>query len=79
MGLIDQAWLDAHPPDPKVSRNPMIRVYGPALDGLTCKTCAHLFKSGQWWKCGLRRNTGGPATDHRVRWPACGKHKQMEE
>jgi len=82
MGLIDQAWLDAHPPEPPAKkRNPMLRLHGPALDGLTCRTCVHLVAhhyQRTYYKCDLRKITGGPATDHRVGWPACGRYEAHE-
>lgn len=57
--------------------NPCVIAYGPGPGGKTCGDCAHLFMqggvAGRYYKCGLRLNTGGPATDHRVRWPACAK------
>lgn len=45
--------------------------------GQTCKTCAHAFRqggtAGRYWKCGLVPTTRGPATDIRIRSPACSK------
>jgi hypothetical protein len=61
--------------------NPMLAQAGPGPEGAKCGSCSHLFQqggtSGTYYKCDLRRNTGGPATDHRVRWPACA-HYQPE-
>lgn len=57
--------------------NPLRRRFGPGPDGATCKTCVHLFAkryAGTYYKCALRGDTNGPGTDHRVRWPSCGKY-----
>lgn len=32
--------------------------------------------AGTYYKCDLRRVTGGPATDHRTSWPTCAKFEQ---
>lgn len=57
--------------------NPCVVAYGPGPEGATCSGCRHLYAqggvAGRYLKCELRRNTGGPATDHRARWPACSK------
>ncbi len=66
-------------PDPKA--NPCLAVYGPGPEGKTCSECALLVgiaKARTYYKCRLRRNTNGPATDHKRRWPACGKFEQRE-
>lgn len=45
-----------------------------AENGERCGTCAHLVTkewSKTYFKCGLVKGTGGPATDVRKRWPAC--------
>lgn len=42
----------------------------------TCGTCAHLRSNeftSTYYKCDLHKNTGGPATDIRKKWPACEK------
>lgn len=53
-------------------------IFGHGPSGATCKTCKHLHRgplghSKVWYKCDLRR-AGGPATDHRVGWLACGRY-----
>ena len=56
--------------------NPMVAAWGRGPEGETCAHCAHLYGkqyANTYWKCDLRANTGGAATDHRVRWPACAK------
>ena len=59
----------------------MHRVYG-RLTGYQCKTCAHLRRK-KWdkvyFKCDLNKDTNGPGTDWRVRWPACGKWEPRDE
>lgn len=45
--------------------------------GETCGSCKHCrAKAGHaknFYKCAYTRDTAGPATDLRVRWPACSK------
>jgi hypothetical protein len=60
--------------------NPMIKLYG-EMPGKKCKTCIHLFYrqfSKKYYKCELRegRCSRGPSSDHRVNFPACGKHEE---
>jgi hypothetical protein len=48
---------------------------GTGPEGETCRTCAHRELQsgvgGRYWKCGLANYTRGPATDIRLRTPAC--------
>jgi len=47
---------------------------GTGPSGETCKTCRHLTVrrfANRYYKCGLVRATGGPATDVRLKSPAC--------
>lgn len=50
--------------------------------GKTCGDCAHL-RGREWtrtyYKCALMKNTGGPATDTRVSWPACERFQIQTE
>jgi hypothetical protein len=53
-------------------------------EGGKCGDCRHLVRrgmvAGTYYKCTLHpRNTGGPATDCRVRWPACVLFEAREE
>jgi hypothetical protein len=67
------------PAGPRDSPNPMVRWFGRGPEGARCATCRHLVRhrySRTYWKCALRRNTGGAATDHRVRWSACEKYER---
>lgn len=60
----------------KIDPNPMVRTYGYGPKDKRCKHCQYLFYkqfSKKYWKCALRQNTNGPATDHRINWRACGK------
>jgi hypothetical protein len=54
-----------------------------AGNGKQCRTCAHLHAPGGtaaiYYKCGLVQATGGPATDMRVRWPACERYEEDTE
>lgn len=71
-------WLESHPA-PKGKQNPMLRRYGAGPDGKKCKTCRHLYCkefAGRYYKCDLRGDTNGAGTDHRVNWPACGRHEE---
>ena len=60
--------------------NPLIPIYGPGPEGTICRQCIHLYQVGgiasHVLKCELRRNTGGAATDHRARWPTCGRFEE---
>jgi hypothetical protein len=43
-------------------------------EGGTCGDCAHLVRkkwAGTYFKCRKGDNTNGPATDVRLKWPAC--------
>ena len=64
--------------------NPMVRAYGEYLKDvrLRCMDCNHLYVkrlSKNYYKCAYRGNTGGPGTDHRVRWAACAKFEVIQE
>lgn len=58
---------------------PTINGSGP--EGRTCGDCAHLrtktFGRRSYFKCGMRRNTNGPGTDIRKKWPACQAWEQQ--
>jgi hypothetical protein len=51
--------------------------FGPPLRqprGETCGTCRFaqaVRMAGTYWKCEKMQNTHGPATDLRLKWPAC--------
>jgi hypothetical protein len=66
----------------KVARdepNPCIALYGPGPAGQTCQGCQQLAAiavNKTFYKCRLRKNTRGPGSDHRMRWPACAKFEQ---
>lgn len=55
-----------------------LRLREPA--GETCGGCTHLQTKrsggGTYFKCALRGDTNGPATDVRKRWPACTSWKE---
>lgn len=47
-----------------------------------CKECRHLYYkqfSKRYYKCAHRKDTNGPATDHKVNWPACGLFEFAED
>ena len=59
--------------------NPCIGTYGPDPMGRTCAYCSHLYarrQSKTYWKCDLRKETHGPGSDHRKKWPACAKYER---
>ena len=72
--------MDGEPCEPSSPEpNPCIHVYGPGPEGKKCKTCGHLVVreyGTRYYKCDLRRDSRCSATDHRVRWSACGKYKE---
>ena len=62
--------------------NPMVRAYGLLEPKQKCKKCKYLYGkqySKVYYKCELRSNTNGSATDHRVNWPACKKFEYIDE
>lgn len=68
-------------PTGKVPGNPLIRTYGPGPEGKTCKTCVHLWRkriSKTYLKCDLRVETAGPGSDHKAKYPACGKYSEEQ-
>lgn len=49
--------------------------------GETCGSCSHHFVkafSKNYHKCDFTQDSAGPATDIRVRWPACSKWAPKE-
>lgn len=81
--------FDGQPLDPGIelqfpeligNRNLMVRKFGLGPDGVRCKSCRFLVsrRPGQnsYWKCEKRGITGGPATDHRVRYDACALYQE---
>ncbi len=73
------------PQKPERGINPCLALYGPGPQGQTCKGCIHLRyltsanPNARHWKCDLRKVTHGAATDHKVRWPACGRYERRTE
>lgn len=63
--------------------NPLLPIFGPGPDGAKCGDCEHLFRqggtAGTYYKCELRSLSRSASTDHRVRWPACGKYVERSE
>lgn len=56
----------------------MHSLYG-KLDGERCGDCAHLVGksyANTYYKCKIYGDSGGPATDWRLRWVACGKFER---
>ena len=67
----------------KDRRNPCLTMWGAGPDGAICKTCVHLYGTGnnkKFFKCAMRgKPTSGPATDHYANWPACAKFQKEGE
>lgn len=60
--------------------NECVRLFGPGPDGKCCKECGHLYShryAKRYYKCDLRKDTAGAATDHRVGWRACAKFGEV--
>jgi len=54
---------------------------GSGPEGETCRTCAYIKvnqQSRRYYKCGLVPMTHGPATDIRLKSPACSFWRQQE-
>lgn len=52
------------------------------VEALTCGTCVHVTRkhfSGTYIKCATWKDTGGPATDIRLRWRACEEWEVKDE
>jgi hypothetical protein len=60
----------------------MHRLHGVDPAGRQCGQCQYFFErggtAGTYYKCRHSRITGGPATDWRVRWPACGRFEARQ-
>ncbi len=57
----------------------MHRRFGSAPTGTRCRTCVHLYArqfANRYYKCDLTRETAGPGSDWRARWPACGQYER---
>lgn len=65
--------------------NPCLALYGAGPENQPCVDCVHLRYRPQrnpkarYWKCDLRKLTDGPASDHRVNWPSCGRYEARTE
>lgn len=73
------AWLSEQMAKTPVCENPCVRIFGAGPADVTCKTCSHLYcnvKGHRFYKCDLRKHTNGPASDHKVKWPACAKYSK---
>ena len=74
---LDGSGVPIEVPQRIVKGNPLIAVYGPGPEDKRCGDCDHLYRvegiASHVLKCELRRNTRGAATDHRARWPSCGR------
>lgn len=66
------------------SENPMVYRLGRGPEGATCRTCRWIVchespARKRFYKCRLRGVTSGPGTDHRLKWPACGRYAKEAE
>ncbi len=57
----------------EAGQHPVTRIPLREPRGETCGSCAHIYKTGRWFKCDLVARTGGPGTDLRKSYPACQK------
>lgn len=60
--------------------NEMVRIHGYGPEGKQCGDCVHhrvKRMANDYHKCDIwhKKLTGGPGTDIRVRWRACGKFR----
>lgn len=75
-----EAWFAEQASDPALV-NPCVRRFGLAEPAAKCKTCQLFIRkhySKTYFKCALRGDTNGSATDHRANWPACGRYVKAE-
>jgi hypothetical protein len=59
----------------------MHSLYG-STPGKQCRECIHLVTkeyANNYFKCNLTKDTGGPASDWRKSWPACGKFEEIKK
>ncbi len=62
--------------------NPCVTLYGPGPADTQCKACSHMYQKHYdkvYWKCDMRKDTNGPGTDHRRKWPACALFEPIQE
>ncbi len=64
----------------KKHENPMVRKFGPGVEGTNCKNCTFVYRKGwgnyTWIKCKLRGDSNGQGTDHRLKWQSCSKYEE---
>ena len=68
------------PPQKKQRLKNLMLIGGSGPEGKRCKHCKHLFvkrMGNKYFKCALRQNTNGPATDHRMNYQACWKFEPL--
>jgi hypothetical protein len=76
-----KVWFDDYTKRHPDRVNPCVRAYGLGPEGEICGNCSHLYRnvrSKVYLKCDLRTHTNGPGSDHRSRWPACGKFEDRD-
>jgi hypothetical protein len=75
---------EVYPPKPKGAKRYLrpIELWGPCPEpGHTCGECDHCCSkrwSRVYYKCEEWKDSNGPATDIRLKWPACAKFKPEE-
>lgn len=64
------------------NKNPLVSLYGLHRDNKKCSDCAYLLRKSSgartYSKCERRGVTNGKATDHSMRFEACGLFKSSE-
>ena len=74
------AWFAVNKTTPAIHKDRVARGLHPmglplAGNGETCGSCANIVQNRcKYYKCRLH-NTAGPATDIRMKWPACSEWK----
>jgi hypothetical protein len=69
------------PVKPDKHSNPCVALYGKGPEGTTCGQCvqiAGISMAKTFYKCRLRTNTHGAKSDHKLRYPTCGRFEQRE-
>lgn len=73
------------PPEPEspLKLKKPIEMYGSGPSGKTCKSCNNLTNNGYrgrgYYKCKQWKDSHSPATDVRLKWPACGRYEEREK
>lgn len=82
MTLFDE-WLEEHKTEIALpERMRQMRARFGKRDDRKCGNCTHFYihgRAGRYFKCDLNRCSGGPGTDWKFKWPACGKFEERKD